>query len=122
MLAPGDGLTLDDCQPWVEVIDQPRQPVRFSLAKPRAWLDGRIGAERQWRAWKYTPWAGSGYAEVTRHYSSTQTFLGATAHWNRMILDLLVSPEFMHTGPNFVSGTVITDLFARVSLKYDFTK
>jgi hypothetical protein len=84
------------------------------------WLSGRLGAERRWvsRTWDkvsfYRP-------ENKGTYSLTSTYLGATAHWHRLVLDLLVEPNFMGSGPNFISG-YNGMLFSRVSLKYDFNK
>jgi hypothetical protein len=51
----------------------------------------------------------------------TSTFLGATAHWNRMIFDLVVHPDFIGNGPFFISGAG-APMFTRVSLKYDFNQ
>lgn len=55
-------------------------------------------------------------------FSQTNTYLGATANWNRMYLDLQVSPAFFNYGPYFISGSPSGDIFTRVSLKYDFNK
>lgn len=82
------------------------------------WLDGRLGAQRDWVA---TTNDDKTVGEVATSYSETDLYLGATAHWNRMILDLLVDPNFFHQGPNFISG-YNNNVFARVSLKYDFNK
>jgi hypothetical protein len=81
------------------------------------WLNGRLGAERLWVSEKDEMMPGKPETGI----STTSTYLGATTHWNRLFLDLLVAPEFLHNGPNFVSGKT-TDIFSRVSLKYDFNK
>ena len=81
------------------------------------WLNGRIGAERGWIAES----SDQTNVEPGSSYSDTYTYLGATAHWNRLIMDLLVTPDFVTNGPNFVSGAV-TPLFTRVLLKYDFNQ
>ena len=82
------------------------------------WLTGRLGAERGWIA----ETSDEKPAEPEFSYSETYTYLGATAHWNRLIFDLLVAPDFIHDGPNFISGGVNSPLFSRVSLKYDFNQ
>jgi hypothetical protein len=81
------------------------------------WLNGRLGAERLWMSEKDEMMPGKPETGM----SETFTYLGATTHWNRMYLDLLVAPQFLANGPNFVSGKT-TDIFSRVSLKYDFNK
>ncbi len=82
------------------------------------WLNGRIGAERGWIA-ESTDLTN---VEPGTSYSDTYTYLGATAHWNRLFLDLLVCPDFIQNGPNFISGGNSAPLFTRVSLKYDFNQ
>ncbi|MBI5058182.1 hypothetical protein HZB60_00190 [candidate division KSB1 bacterium] len=81
------------------------------------WLDGRIGAERFWAS--HTP-NGDRDDEMTHSYMQTNTYVGATAHWNRLSLDLLVHPDFLMKGPYFVSGDATTEMFSQVSLVYDF--
>lgn len=82
------------------------------------WLDGRFGAQRDWHMGSYESWPGK--PDVTATY--TDLYLGATTHWNRLYLDLLVQPGFLHNGPYFVSGDDTGGMFSRVSLKYDFNK
>jgi hypothetical protein len=83
-----------------------------------SWLNGRLGAERNWVAESsddktvYEPEAA---------FSQTYTYVGATAHWNRLYLDLLIQPSFFRNGVYFVSGSG-APMFSRVSLKYDFNK
>ena len=81
------------------------------------WLNGRIGAERGAISFSddLRNWQPEG------SFSVTNTFLGATVHWNRLYADLLVQPDFIQQGPNFVSG-YSNNLFTRVSLKYDFDR
>jgi hypothetical protein len=81
------------------------------------WLDGRLGAERAWRSLTFESLGGKPEIGTT----NTATYLGATAHWNRLNLDLLVAPAFMQVGPYFLSG-VGGQTFSRVSLKYDFNE
>jgi hypothetical protein len=81
------------------------------------WLDGRLGAERAWQS--LTLESEDGKPEIGTN--ETKTYLGATAHWNRLNLDLLVAPAFMQHGPYFLSG-VGGQTFGRVSLKYDFNQ
>jgi hypothetical protein len=81
------------------------------------WLNGRLGAERSWESAKYKSELGS--PEYTT--AVTNTYLGATAHWNRLVLDLVVKPEFLQNGPNFISGKT-SDMFSQVSLFYNFNK
>jgi hypothetical protein len=81
------------------------------------WLNGRLGAERTWVSAKNESEGGT--PDVG--YAATYTYLGATAHWNRLYLDLLVQPDFIQNGPNFISGNS-SNMFSRVSLKYDFNK
>ena len=83
------------------------------------WLDGRLGAERFWSS--MTP-NGDRDDEMTMSKMMTNTYVGATAHWNRLSLDLLVHPDFLMKGPYFVSGDQTTDMFSQVSLVYDFKK
>jgi hypothetical protein len=81
------------------------------------WLDGRFGAERAWRSLSYESMPGKPDVGT----ANTSTYLGATAHWNRFYLDLLVEPMFLKNGPYFISGQC-TDLFSRVSLWYHFAE
>ena len=81
-----------------------------------SWLNGRLGAERDWLAQKYDQ--GS---KPEAAFANTNIFVGATAHWNRLYLDLLVNPSFFENGVYFVSGAG-APMFSRVSLKYDFNK
>lgn len=84
-----------------------------------SWLDGRLGAERGWASYKES---GNGHPEEYELGTSvTNTYVGATAHWNRMVLDLVMCPDFFENGPNFVSGQT-SSMFTKVSLKYDFNK
>jgi len=81
------------------------------------WLNGRLGAERNW----VNETNDAKPLEPEAAFSQTSTFVGATAHWNRLIFDLLIEPNFFEQGPNFISG-YNNNLFTRVSLKYDFNK
>jgi hypothetical protein len=81
------------------------------------WLDGRLGAERSWAS--VTAESLPGKPEIGT--TVTATYLGATAHWNRLHLDLLIAPAFMQHGPFFLSGEE-GQTFERVSLKYDFNE
>jgi hypothetical protein len=81
------------------------------------WLDGRLGAEPNWQS--KTLESLPGKPDIGTN--ATATYLGATAHWNRLHLDLLVAPAFMQVGPYFLSG-VPCQTFSRVSLKYDFNE
>ncbi len=84
-----------------------------------SWLDGRLGAERNWVSMSET-----GDARPTEPGSSTSvtnTFVGATAHWNRMVLDMVMNPGWFQDGPYFISGMGNTLLY-RLSLKYDFNQ
>jgi hypothetical protein len=84
-----------------------------------AWLDGRLGAERDWVSHKES---GNGRpSEYEYGTSATETFIGATAHWNRMVLDMVMNPGWFEDGPNFISGGTNT-LLGRLSLKYDFNQ
>jgi hypothetical protein len=84
-----------------------------------SWLDGRLGAERAWASYSAS---GDG-APLEPEYSTsmTNTFIGATAHWNRMVLDMVMNPGWFEDGPNFISGMSNTLLY-RLSLKYDFNQ
>jgi hypothetical protein len=81
------------------------------------WLDGRFGAERNWVY--ETNETIQGKPKIGTNLTST--YLGASMHWNRLHLDVLVQPAFLQNGPNFISGKT-TDIFNQVSLKYDFNK
>jgi opacity protein-like surface antigen len=81
------------------------------------WLDGRFGAQRSWQSMTVETLPGKPEIGTT----NTATYLGATAHWNRLYLDLLIAEAFMQHGPYFLSG-VGGQTFNRVSLKYDFGK
>jgi hypothetical protein len=83
------------------------------------WLDGRVGAQRYWGS--MTP-NGDQTTEETYSQIQTSTYVGATAHWNRLSLDLLVHPNFFENGPYFVSGATTGGMFEQVSLVYDFKK
>ncbi|MDD5087704.1 MAG: hypothetical protein PHI18_02755, partial [bacterium] len=96
-----------------------------------SWLWGRLGAERAWRStsYEFDPYYLSGfpaedlevYGNPTFGYSVTKTYIGATAHWRRLFLDLVLEPEFFNAGPYFISGRG-HNLTSRVSLKFDFNK
>jgi hypothetical protein len=83
------------------------------------WLNGRVGAEKNWLM-------ESNDLDLQGKPSTstvvTSTFLGATAHWNRLIIDLLVSPTFINNGPYFISGGNSSGMFSQVSLFYNFNK
>ncbi|MCC6476227.1 hypothetical protein IT157_04155 [bacterium] len=82
------------------------------------WLNGRFGAER---AWEGTAYDFGGGAEETIGAPVSATYLGATVHWNRLVLDTIVNPDFLGWGPNFVSG--YTDMLVwRTSMKINFDK
>jgi hypothetical protein len=92
------------------------------------WLNGRLGAERNWdfntSEWQYVTYYGEripseNHGKPEYGTAFTATYLGATAHWNRLYLDMLVKPAFFKNGPYFISGQS-SDLLARVSLKYEF--
>ncbi len=84
-----------------------------------SWLDGRLGAERFWDSRSLT---GDAFpTEPSASTSVTNTFIGGTAHWNRMALDMVMNPGWFEDGPNFISGGV-NDLLYRLSLKYDFNQ
>ena len=85
-----------------------------------AWLDGRLGAERGWMSFSRSG-DGIGADEYEYSTSVTNTFVGATAHWNRMVLDMVMNPGWFDDGPNFISGMSNTLLY-RLSLKYDFNQ
>ncbi len=82
------------------------------------WLDGRFGAIRDWHMASYE--SVNGKPDITSTY--TDLYLGASTHWNRLNLDLLVQPGFLHNGPYFVTGNSTGGMFSQVSLKYDFNK
>ncbi|HEY3296803.1 MAG TPA: hypothetical protein VGL38_15335 [bacterium] len=84
------------------------------------WLNGRLGAERNWVAQKQDNGAAPAVSPEAG-FSQTFTYLGATAYWNRMIFDVQVDPNFILNGPYFISGQT-NAMLARVSLKYDFNK
>lgn len=81
------------------------------------WLNGRFGAERSWAS--ITEESMDGKPKYGTAFTST--YLGATAHWNRLWLDFLVAPQFMANGPYFISGEE-TNLFTRASLFYKFNE
>ena len=84
-----------------------------------SWLDGRLGAER---AWETVSASGDGApTEPSMSTSVTNTFIGGTAHWNRMVLDMVMIRGWFEDGPNFISGMSNTLLW-RLSLKYDFNQ
>jgi len=82
------------------------------------WLTGRLGAERSWASES----SDEKPAQPSAAYSQTATYLGATACWNRLFLDVQVSPGFFNNGPYFISGSGSGGMFSRVSLKYNFSK
>jgi hypothetical protein len=82
------------------------------------WLNGRVGAERNWVSNKDETIIGKPEFGA----SMTNTYIGATAHWNRLNLDLLVDPGWLQRGPYFIGGTQGNNMFSMVSLKYDFNK
>ncbi len=83
------------------------------------WLDGRIGAERNWAGMLQD---GDTPNEQTWMRSVTDTYVGASAHWNRLLFDVLVNPDFFNGGPYFISGDNSNGMFSRVSMKYNFNK
>jgi hypothetical protein len=82
------------------------------------WLNGRLGAERNWESLKDETALGKPETGT----NVTATYLGASAHWNRLHLDLLVQPAFLQKGPYFISGAGSDGMFSQVSLWYDFNK
>lgn len=82
------------------------------------WLDARAGAERFWESMVE---AGDTPAEETWGRANTYTYLGASVHWNRLLFDLLVSPDFVQGGPYFVSGNG-SNMFTQASMKINFNK
>jgi hypothetical protein len=83
------------------------------------WLNGRVGAEKNWLMESNDLDLQGKPATST---VVTNTFLGATAHWNRLVIDLLVAPTFINNGPYFVSGGNSSGMFSQVSLFYNFNK
>lgn len=83
------------------------------------WLDGRVGAERFWETMVD---AGDTPGEESWGMSNTHTYLGASTHWNRLLFDLLVRPDFIGNGVNFISGDMTDNMFTQVSMKFDFNK
>ncbi|RPH93376.1 hypothetical protein EHM69_10450 [candidate division KSB1 bacterium] len=81
------------------------------------WLNGRLGAERSW----VSSTLESELGKPDIGYSSTSTYLGATMHWNRLFIDVLVAPQFLQAGPYFISG-MECNTFSRVSLFYKFAE
>jgi hypothetical protein len=83
-----------------------------------SWLNGRVGAQRNWVSNKDETTAG----KPEYGSSVTNTYIGATTHWNRLNLDLLVDPGWLQRGPYFIGGTQGNNMFSMISLKYDFNK
>jgi hypothetical protein len=79
------------------------------------WMDARIGAARNWNSMK----TEMGDDEELQSSSMTATYVGASAHWNRLMFDVLVNPVFLGNGPNFVSGFT-GPLLWRTSMTFKF--
>ncbi len=82
------------------------------------WLDCRAGAERYWHSMLMD---GDTPTEKTYGKVHTNTYLGASTHWNRLLFDLLIQPDFVQGGPYFISGNS-SSMFTQVSMKYNFKK
>jgi len=82
-----------------------------------SWMKARFGAQRDWVGATYESMPG----KPEWSSSVTTTYLGTTVHWNRFQADLLVHPDFLGYGPNFVSGYQGM-LFTRASVKINFDK
>ncbi|MBK8129731.1 MAG: hypothetical protein IPK53_12805 [bacterium] len=82
-----------------------------------SWMKARFGAQRDWLG--ATEESAAGKPEYST--SVTSTYLGTTVHRNRCQADLVVHPDFLCYGPNFVSGYQGM-LFTRASVKINFDK
>jgi hypothetical protein len=99
-------------------------------AEVRDWLDLRCGVFSYWykRTWEDNldafEEAGADDQFNNRKYeatyASTGLYLGLGFHWNSMIIDAHVNPDFMANGPYFISGDDTSDFAYRVSVSYDF--
>jgi len=74
------------------------------------WWDVRLGAVKQWHGFKVKD-------SVSEGYSLTDTYLGSGLHFGNLHLDVLLDPNFVLKGPNFVSG-YDGQLASMASIKY----
>ncbi len=84
------------------------------------WMDFRSGVVTQWVLDTYEP---TSYEKDKSKYAVTTTYLGAGFHWNSFTMDASINPDFLTTGPYFISGEDVDSpnmLATRVSLKYMF--
>jgi hypothetical protein len=76
------------------------------------WWDVRLGAVKAWEGYK-TETTGSNSTGTT----GTITYLGSGFHFGNLTLDAWVDPDFVLSGPNFLSGRQ-DDLAMQVSVLY----
>jgi hypothetical protein len=83
------------------------------------WLDFRSGVVTQWQ---FDTWEPTDYIKEKYKYAVTTTYLGAGFHWNKLTLDASLNPDFLTSGPYFISGqsTSYDPFLSQVSLKYMF--
>lgn len=94
-------------------------------AKVFKWMDFRSGVYTRWTREKYEPkflsFAPQLIQKYTTNESTTTTYIGAGCHWNNLVLDASINPDFLANGPYFISGdTSGPDLATRLSIKYMF--
>ncbi|MBU0690804.1 hypothetical protein KKH18_03215 [bacterium] len=86
------------------------------------WLNGRLGAVRQWRGVTEEMMSGTNTYETTYGYSTTTIYCGGTFYYHRLYIDFLVEPDFLKYGPSFIGGDSGSGLASKVSMFYNFGK
>jgi hypothetical protein len=79
------------------------------------WWDVRLGAIKAWEGYKTD--LGSGGGTSSQGTTGTITYLGSGFHFGNLTLDAWIDPDFVLSGPNFVSGRQ-DDLAMQVSALY----
>lgn len=86
------------------------------------WLNGRLGAVRQWRGYTDESVVSGNTYETTYGYTTTSIYCGGTFHYRRLVIDFLVEPDFLKYGPSFIGGDSGSGIASKVSMFYNFGK
>ena len=90
-------------------------------AEVLSWLDVRLGASNIRRVQTSTATLPLPVApDVDASFNDVNTFVGVGLHWGNLTLDAQLDPEFVVSGPDFVSGDQTNDMFVMLAATYNF--